>query len=151
MTNKKLKPKFDKQDLLKVIGRIKYMEQSGMDMPPPYTKRMLQRIEEHKIDIDKVKPVKVDLDYLDHKPKNQHSKDALRVYKYFYNGKHVMTGTKKEINAAHGVSLYMIVKLASAGKPMYIGRGNRGTGDTHSCECLGTIGELREAGKLPYN
>lgn len=151
MTKKKVKTKFDKKEFLKVLGRIKYMQQSGMEMPPPYTKRMLQTAAEYKIDIEKVKPVKVDLSYLEHKSKRPLQNDTFRVYEYYFNDEYVMTGTKKEINEAHGVSLYMIVKLASAGKPMHIGRGNRGSGDTHSCKCLGTIGELRKAGKLPYN
>ena len=149
MAKKKLKTKFDKKDFLKVLGRIKYMQQSGMDMPPPYTKRMLETAAEHKIDIDKVKPVKVDLGYLDQKSKRPLATDAHRLYEYYFNGEYVMTGTKKEISAAQGVSVYMVEKLSSLGKEMNIGRGSRGGGDTHSCKCLGTIGELRKAGKLP--
>lgn len=151
MAKKKLKTKFDKKDFLKVLGRIKYMQQSGMKMPPPYTKRMLETAAEHKIDIEKVKPVKVDMSYLQQKSKRNIGNDAQRVYEYYFNGEYVMTGTKKEINQAQGVSVYMIEQLASKGKEMNIGRGSRGGGDTHSCKCLGTIGELRKAGKLPYN
>lgn len=151
MAKKKLKNKFDKKEFLKVLGRIKYMQQSGMEMPPPYTKRMLQTAAEHKIDIEKVKPVKVDLSYLEQGSKRPLNNDAFRVYEYYFNGEYVMTGTKKEINKAQGVSVYMVERLASSGKEMNIGRGSRGGGDTHSCKCLGTIGELRKAGKLPYN
>lgn len=151
MTKKKLKTKFDKKDFLKVLGRIKYMQQSEMVMPPPYTKRMLQTAAEHKIDIDKVKPVKVDLGFLQQGSKKPLTNDAHRIYEYYFNGEYVMTGTKKEISAAQGVSVYMVEKLSSLGKEMNIGRGSRGGGDTHSCKCLGTIGELRKSGKLPYN
>lgn len=142
---------FDKKELLRVLGRIKYMQQSGMEGAPPYTKTMLKRAAEHKINIDKIEPIEVDLTPLDQSKKQRADNDSHRIYEYYVNDEYMMTGTKKEISRKHGVSVYMIERLSSQGKTMYMGRGNRGSGDTHSCKCLGTIGELRKSGKIPVN
>lgn len=126
---------FDKKQVLQDIGRVKYMQQSGMDMPPAYTRRMLKRLKELNMTVDDVKPIKVDLSHL--KPKPKKKKDTggknFRRYKYYKNGKHRITGTKKEIAEHEGITVHVISQLVSKGGERRIGQGIKKGGDTHMC------------------
>lgn len=53
--------KMRKEELLEVVGRIKYMQNSDFPYPPPITVSMQKRLDEYDIDIGQVEEVYVDL------------------------------------------------------------------------------------------
>lgn len=114
---------------LKDVGRIKFMRQQGENIP--YTKRMLKRLEELNISIDDVPVI-----YIKPKPPRKKGGNKPNVYAYYRNGELVITGTKKEIEAATGVSGHVVAKLASIGEETMIGQGTRKGKDRQSCKMI---------------
>lgn len=57
----KMRMKTKPSDLRLEIGRIKYMINQDLLNPPCITTNMIERAKEYGIDIDKIKPVKVDV------------------------------------------------------------------------------------------
>lgn len=53
--------RMQEKELREVVGRIKYMQNSDMDYPPPITVSMQKRLDEYGIDIGQVEEVYVDL------------------------------------------------------------------------------------------
>lgn len=132
------KEKFNKVEFKKELGRIKYMQQSGMFGPPPITKRMMKRMAEFNINFDDIKPVKVDLknitsDRPSKKRKNQNERQK-RIYRYYLDGVYRMTGTKEAIAGKENISVHTISQLVSKKHPMRKGRGLKTGSVMHSCE-----------------
>lgn len=120
--------KKEKKQLLADLGRMKYMQQSGMKLPPHPTKRMQKHMNMLGITMDDVKPIEVDMTYLEQDKKR---KRASRKYHYYINGEIIHTGTKEELAAKTGLDWKTINTLTRARNPKKKGRGPVTKGQPH--------------------
>lgn len=133
-----------KQELIKQVGRIKYLIEKGTESPLMITKRMRIRLEEYKIDIDKIKPIKVIMEEPKKEKEKKTYEDRKRVYEYYRNGEYVFTGTQDEIYKELGISKSIISQIASLNRPRLIGQGKRHSKEYHTAIYIGTVGELKD-------
>ena len=138
-----------KQELIKQVGRIKYLIEKGTESPLMITKRMRKRLEEYKVDIDKIKPIKVDIDEPKQEKEKKTYEDRKRVFEYHRNDEHIFTGTQDEIYEELGISKSIISQIASMDRPRMIGQGKRHSKEYHTAIYIGTVGELKD-GKGGY-
>lgn len=138
-----------KAELIKQVGRIKYLIEQGLESPLMITKRMRKRLEEYKIDIDDIKPVKVIIDEPKKEKEKKTYEDRKRVYEYYRNGKYVFTGTQDEIYKELGIPKSVISQIASLNRPRMIGQGKRNSSEYHTAKYIGKVGELKD-GKGGY-
>lgn len=108
------------------------------------TKRMRIRLEEYKIDIDKIKPIKVIMEEPKKEKEKKTYEDRKRVYEYYRNGEYVFTGTQDEIYKELGISKSIISQIASLNRPRLIGQGKRHSKEYHTAIYIGTVGELKD-------
>lgn len=138
-----------REELIKQVGRIKYLIEQGTESPLMITKRMRKRLEEYKIDIDDIKPIKVIMEEPKKEKEKKTFEDRKRVFEYHRNGEHIFTGTQDEIYEELGISKSIISQIASLNRPRLIGQGKRHSKEYHTAIYIGKVGELRD-GKGGY-
>lgn len=138
-----------KEELIKQVGRIKYLIEKGTESPLMITKRMRKRLEEYKIDIDKIKPIKVIIEEPKKEKEKKTYEDRKRVYEYHRNGEYIFTGTQEEIYKELGIPKSIISQIASLNRPRMIGQGKRNSKEYHTAIYIGKVGELKD-GKGGY-
>lgn len=139
-----------REELIKQVGRIKYLIEKGLESPLMITKRMRKRLEEYKINIDDIKPIKVIIEEPKEKKEKKTYEDRKRVYEYYRNGEYVFTGTQDEIYEELGIPKSIISQIASLNRPRMIGQGKRHSKEYHTAKYIGKVGELKD-GKGGYN